>query len=87
MGWSGGTDIFDSMFLAIRNADISREAQKQLIRTLVDSLEDQDWDTQDDSAYWHEDIVQEAVSEDYQEDEGPEYDDGIDMDESDPNDD
>lgn len=69
MGWCSGTGVFDavaSKFLAEprkeKNAkikfktDLSDEV-KIMIRTLIEALEDMDWDCQDESTYWDHPLV------------------------------
>lgn len=48
MGWCSGTDIFDRVVKEILN-DAPKEV---VIRTLIDSLEDHDWDCQNESDYY-----------------------------------
>ncbi len=65
MGWSGGTEIFDCVVDALDNSlDIvycpqhTDEAYMNLVlKPLLRVLEDQDWDTQNESTYWTHPII------------------------------
>lgn len=63
MGWTGGTDVFDGMVREISELDLPYEAQVRLLKALADLLEDQDWDTENESAYWDDPLVQEVMAE------------------------
>lgn len=59
MGWSGGTEIFDcvaSNLILIKNCDNHTVLDWQPINLLLvelrRTLEDQVWDTQNESTYW-----------------------------------
>jgi len=61
MGWCSATEIFDQIaeiVLSDKPLD-KRETLKMVIR----SLESQDWDCQQDSAYWDNFIAQDIMHE------------------------
>lgn len=61
MGWSGAYRIFDVVAAHVLNKkEIDR---KKLLRDLIDELESGDWDTQKDSDFWHDPLVQEIMKE------------------------
>lgn len=52
MGWCSGTPIFDKVFKAVMKESGMDDGERfQILLTLADALEDQDWDCQDDSKY------------------------------------
>lgn len=59
MGWCSGTDIFDAACKGIigDKQRVSKEGIKALT-IIVDSLEQHDWDCQQDSRYWDHPVVQ-----------------------------
>lgn len=57
MGWCSGTSIFDNMTKFVLESDYSDQIKEDLIFTLADTLEDEDWDCQDDSRYYSDPIV------------------------------
>lgn len=48
MGWSSGSEIMNAVIEAVRDID-GKERRKKIYRTVVSALEDNDWDTQDES--------------------------------------
>lgn len=73
MGWGSAVGIFDS-FVGPLLGDEPLD-KKALIKNLIEVLEDDDWDTQADSSYYHHPLVQEAFKElhpDWFEDDGNE---------------
>lgn len=61
MGWCSATEIFDSVLDGVlAEKPIST---KELIKSLVVSLEDGDWDCQCDSQYYDHPLVQEVFRE------------------------
>lgn len=66
MGFSAGTDIFDSVVgIILFNDQLDDIDKKQIITALLSSLGDHDWDTEDESEYWEEELVQECFAELY----------------------
>ena len=61
MGWCSGTEIFDQI-AAIILSDKPLD-KKATLKTVIKSLEDGDWDCQQDSAYYDHPLVQEAMKE------------------------
>ena len=60
MGWCSGTEIFDDMCDVIFDTKegIGINQKYELIKTLIISLENQDWDCQSDSEYYNDPIVE-----------------------------
>lgn len=48
MGWSGGTEILDTVVKSLRDND----SDIQTIKKLIKVLEDHDWDVHNESEYW-----------------------------------
>ena len=75
MGWCSATVIFDKVAAFVLASTSSEEDQYQVLLTLADALEDNDWDCQSDSAYYNHPLVQRIMNElhpdwaDYEEDE------------------
>lgn len=63
MGWCSGTDIFDAVAKLILSKDEVSEEEIQVLKTLVDALEDGDWDCQGDSDFYEHPIVQRIMRE------------------------
>ena len=61
MGWCSATRIFDAVAEALlTDGDIDK---KRILETVIDALEDGDWDCQQDSSYWDNPLVQEIMKE------------------------
>lgn len=52
MGWCSGTDVFDEMAGAILSSTLSEGQKVDLLRHLIETLENEDWDCQQDSRYY-----------------------------------
>jgi len=56
MGWSGGTEIFDcvadELIEVYSSCDIPMYKVMNILSALKCTLEDQDWDTLNESTYW-----------------------------------
>lgn len=61
MGWCSATRIFDSVCDAVLNEE--KTDPKEILMALVGELEGGDWDCQQDSAFWDNEIVQEIMKE------------------------
>lgn len=59
MGWCSATIIFDQIAQII--LDDKPIDKKTVLRTVIDSLEEGDWDCQHDSEYWDHPLVQEIM--------------------------
>ena len=57
MGWCSGTEIFDDMVALVKNMDIGEHNKELVIKRLIYSLENQDWDCQSDSGYFDYPLV------------------------------
>lgn len=57
MGWCGGTDIFDPVVKIVLAAEMPEETKFNIIRALTESLGDQDWDCESESAYYEHSLV------------------------------
>jgi hypothetical protein len=51
MGWSSGADVFDSVVSSFIKSNISRKIKLEIIISLIEALEDKDWDCQLESKY------------------------------------
>lgn len=60
MGWSSGTDVFDPVVKAILNLNITEDEKMGVLVTLINSLQDADWDCESDSDYWKHPLVRKA---------------------------
>jgi hypothetical protein len=49
MGWSSANAIFDTMALKTQELGIPEPQRIEILATLVELLQDQDWDTEDES--------------------------------------
>lgn len=64
MGWCSGTEIFDKVAEYVLGCTAVSEAERtNIIRVLIDALEDHDWDCQDDSDLMNDPIVKEVMRE------------------------
>lgn len=63
MGWCSGTDVFDPVVATVLETDIPEGAKREIIKSLIDALEDGDWDCQDDSFYMDNPIVRSVMRE------------------------
>lgn len=69
MGWSSGTDIFDSVVEELLQGDEHLNSDKSLsvIRVLVEALENRDWDSQYESDYYDHPIIGGLLGNDFEE--------------------
>lgn len=49
MGWASGADIFDRVARSLINAHVDEDTKRQVLGEPIDSLQDSDWDTEDES--------------------------------------
>lgn len=75
MGWSGGTEIFDRVakdLMYIHNnvydTDIPMYQVLNILSNLKGALEDQDWDTQNESQYWTHPVIGKILGNIFEED-------------------
>ena len=62
MGWCSGTEIFDRIAkIVIENPQMNN--RKELLVTLIDALEENDWDCQSESEYIEHPLVRSAFIE------------------------
>lgn len=57
MGWASGVEVFDAIAGMLLKDRIDKQ---KILETLIEALENQDWDTQQDSQYWDHPMVQAA---------------------------
>lgn len=57
MGWGSGTELFDAVAESIINSPLTRKEKVKILVTLIEAMEDKDWDCQQDSRYWNEPLV------------------------------
>lgn len=62
MGWCSGTILFDSVLDYVLG-DGKDADPKELIKYLINTLEDMDWDCQTDSDYFNHPLVRECFIE------------------------
>lgn len=57
MGWSGGTQVFDTVVKALKNVEVPYFQQEHILWNLLTVLEDLDWDNHQESDYWDDDDI------------------------------
>lgn len=62
MGWCSATDIFDQVVGALLEPPLDKET---VIKSLIDELENGDWDCQQDSKYFNHPLIQKIFREKY----------------------
>jgi hypothetical protein len=73
MGWSGGTEIFDTVAESLIRASSDRTGglQHGLVVTPLENLykvlSDLDWDNECESDYWEHPIIGEILGNDFEE--------------------
>lgn len=65
MGWCSGTEIFDMVCSVL--LDKTERSKKEILKSLIEALDNRDWDCHGDSAYWDHPLVQEIFKEMYPE--------------------
>lgn len=63
MGWCSGTEIFDDVTGMVIDQDLEDKEKYAIIKRLVISLENGDWDCQSDSEYYDHELVQSVFKE------------------------
>lgn len=63
MGWCSATYIFDAIAGAL--LDDAPVNKKQILKLVVDALEEGDWDCQSDSEYYDHPLVKEIMKENH----------------------
>jgi hypothetical protein len=51
MGWASGGDIFDPVARALVDLGADDDTKRRVLGPLIDKLQDNDWDTEDESLY------------------------------------
>lgn len=59
MGWCSGTEVFDGVLASL----LAKSKTEDVIRKLILTLEDMDWDCHSDSNYFTHPIVQKVLRE------------------------
>lgn len=57
MGWNGGTEIFDKFMTLLLDDDMTKTEK---IEKFYSVLQDGDWDTENESDYFHHPLVEEV---------------------------
>ena len=62
MGFCSGTEIFDKVAEHVLNSsELSEDMKYSIVKTLIEVLEDHDWDCEQDSEYFRNPIVLRAM--------------------------
>ena len=61
MGWCSGTEVFDAVAGAL--LDDKPVDKKTVLKNLIETLQDKDWDCESDSDYWEHPIIREIFME------------------------
>ena len=61
MGWCSGTILFDDILSIL--FDPKATEFNSILKRIITTLEDMDWDCQMDSVYWNKPVVQAAFRE------------------------
>ena len=61
MGWCSGTEVFDAVAGAL--LDDKPVDKKTVLKNLIETLQDKDWDCESDSDYWEHPIIREIFIE------------------------
>lgn len=62
MGWASGTDVFDAVAGVVIEDD-TRFNKHNVLKALIVALEDNDWDTQNESEFYDHPIVRRVMRE------------------------
>lgn len=63
MGWTGGSDILDTVVKFLLTTDLSNSQKKKCIKALIQVLYDHDWDTENESKYFNHPLVNKIFRE------------------------
>ena len=64
MGWCSGSYIFDAVLDGLFNKEIKTDDDKvEFIKWIISELENMDWDCQQETMYWNNELVQRAFKE------------------------
>lgn len=64
MGWSNGTQVFDAVADHVLDpSKMPEPLAKQTLKDLLKELGDLDWDTIEESTYFHHSVVQQCLKE------------------------
>jgi hypothetical protein len=63
MGWCSGTPIFDAVAKFVIESSQPEQAKVDVLKTLAEAMENEDWDCQDDSDYRDHPIVKRVLHE------------------------
>lgn len=61
MGWCNGTEIFDVVCAGL--LEDPPASKEEILKDLIEVLEDEDWDCQNESAYFEHPLVQAAFKD------------------------
>ena len=78
MGWCSATSIFDKILDQVLSK--KKQSREKFIESLINTLEDNDWDCQQESEYWDHPIVRkvfEKLHPEWFEDDYPEIEDVV----------
>jgi hypothetical protein len=68
MGWSGGTEIFDTVAEELISANCMSEHDRiKVLTSLEDALSHKDWDNQCESSYWDDPVIGRILGNDFEE--------------------
>lgn len=62
MGWSSGSSIMSKVIEGVKPQVADKDARKAIYTTVIEALEDGDWDTQDE-CLGEDDAYDEAIKE------------------------
>lgn len=66
MGWCSGTEVFDNIAgLLVNDKPFTEDDKKRILKVLIVTLRDLDWDCEPDSDYWTHPTVRQAFKEIY----------------------
>lgn len=51
MGWASGGTVFDNVARSLQHADADDTLKRHVLGPLIDSLRENDWDTEDESLH------------------------------------
>jgi len=60
MGWSNGTEIFDQTMKTVLEQKLSDKSTLEIAEVLKNALQNEDWDTEDESEYYEHPVIGEV---------------------------